>query len=157
MAWLNLNLTPCEFLLCGPCGTLVGLNFCCKLFIIMAMTRGDFPEAILRIVLFVPSKIEKRGQFIGLVTRQHLEVRKGDELVKNCAKHRKWKKIVIDTQHSGQFKLLIFTRYQSNSDYRFNILEAVSAIFTLTLLMTVDNSILQLSHMYAYIGIFRCS
>ena len=52
-----------------PLWDFVGLNFCCKLFIIMAMTRGDFPEAILRIVLFVPSKIEKRGQFIGLVTR----------------------------------------------------------------------------------------
>ena len=156
MAWLNLNLTPCEFLHCGPCGTLVGLNFCCKLFIIMAITRGDSPEATLRIGLFVPSKIEKRGQYIGLVTRQHLEVRNGDELVKKCAKHRKWKNCDC---HSIRdlFKLLIFTRYQPNSDYLFNILKAVSAIFTVTLLMTIDNSILQLFHMYAYIGIFRCS
>ena len=67
------------------------------------------------------------------------------------------KKIVIGTQYSGLFKLLIFTKYQPNSDYLLNILKAVSAIFTVTLLMTIDNSILQLFHMYAYIGIFRCS
>ena len=62
----------------------------------------------------------------------------------------KMKKLQLAFLHSIELsvQMLIFTRYQPNSDYSFNILKAVAAIFMVTLLMTIANSFLQPFHMY---------